>query len=131
MKDLKQFENTDYLNIETFRKSGVGVKTPIWFAREGDMLYLWTGADTAKVKRIRNKADVNIAPCTASGAITGEWVGALASVDGSDAAVQHVVSLLHAKMGFKFTIFKALEGFIERLKGQLRVSIQVSFPQAG
>ena len=102
MADLKQFENTDYLNIETFRKSGVGVKTPIWFAREGDMLYLWTGADSAKVKRIRNKAAVNIAPCTASGAITGEWLEARASVDDSDAAVQHVVSLLRAKMGFRF-----------------------------
>jgi hypothetical protein len=25
-----------YLNIETFRKNGQGVKTPVWFVEDGD-----------------------------------------------------------------------------------------------
>ena len=64
---LEQFQKQQYLNIETFRKSGQGVKTPVWFAQDGDSLYVWTQADSGKAKRIRNNGDVNIAPCTASG----------------------------------------------------------------
>ena len=30
------FEGQKYLSLETFRKSGEGVRTPIWFAAEKD-----------------------------------------------------------------------------------------------
>ena len=131
MADLQQFENQEFLSLETFRKSGVGVKTPIWFAREGDNFYLWTFADSGKVKRIRNNAQVKIAPCTRSGEITGEWLAAQASIDPSEAALQHVVSLLRGKLGFSFNIFKTIEGLIGALMGKQRVSIAISFSQNG
>ena len=131
MSDLKQFENQEFLSLETFRKSGIGVKTPIWFAREGESLYLWTFADSGKVKRIRNNAQVKIAPCTRSGEITGEWLAAQASIDPSEAALQHVVSLLRGKLGFSFNIFKTIEGLIGALMGKQRVSIAISFSQNG
>ncbi len=127
MADLQQFENQEFLSLETFRKSGVGVKTPIWFAREGDNFYLWTFADSGKVKRIRNNAQVKIAPCTRTGEITGEWLEAQASINASDASVQHVVSLLRGKLGFGFNIFKAIEGSIGALMGKHRVAITISF----
>ena len=44
--DLKQFNNQEFLSLETFRKSGIGVKTPVWFAQEGDTLYIWTVSDS-------------------------------------------------------------------------------------
>ncbi|MEI7845256.1 MAG: PPOX class F420-dependent oxidoreductase [Chloroflexota bacterium] len=126
MADLKQFKDQEFLSLETFRKNGIGVKTAIWFVQEGDMLYLWTRGDSGKVKRIRNNARVNIAQCNRFGEVTGEWTEAQASVDDSDAAVQHVVSLLRQKLGFVFIVFGMIEGLIERLKGQRRVSIKVS-----
>ena len=129
MTDLKQFEKQEFVSLETFRKSGVAVRTPIWFAREGDKFYLWTYGNSGKVKRIRNNARVNIAPCTRSGEITGEWMAASAAVDDSEAAVQHVVSLLRAKLGFGFNFFKAIEGLIEMLRGQRRAAISVSFSE--
>ena len=58
---ITTFENQKYLNLETFRKSGVGVKTPVWFVQEGDVLFVRTGAIRVKVKRIRNNSQVNIA----------------------------------------------------------------------
>ena len=36
---LDPITGQQYLNIETFRKNGVGVKTPVWFVQEGDMFY--------------------------------------------------------------------------------------------
>lgn len=41
MTDLKQFRDQEFLSLETFRKNGVGVKTPIWFAQEGDVRARW------------------------------------------------------------------------------------------
>ncbi len=51
-----------YLNLTTYRKSGEPVRTPVWFAQEGDTLYLFTNGETGKVKRIRNSGRVLVAP---------------------------------------------------------------------
>lgn len=72
----EQFENQSYLNIETFRKSGAGVKTPVWFVEEGDTFYIWTEASSGKAKRIRQDEKVRIVPSTVSGKPRGEWVDA-------------------------------------------------------
>jgi PPOX class probable F420-dependent enzyme len=60
-----------YLTIATFRKTGVPVYTPIWFAEDGDKLYFMTNSKLGKVKRIRNNPQVKIAPSTIRGKITG------------------------------------------------------------
>jgi len=126
MTDLKQFEDQEFLSIETFRKNGIGVKTTVWFAQEGDMLYIWTVGDSGKVKRIRNNARVDVAPCKRFGTITGEWVAGQASVDHSAAAVRHVEILLGRKLGFVFAMFRLVDRLRDRLTGKQRVSIKVS-----
>jgi uncharacterized protein len=60
-----------YISLATFRKSGVAVHTPIWFAEFDDKLYFMTNSKLGKVKRIRNNPQVTIAPCTIQGKITG------------------------------------------------------------
>jgi PPOX class probable F420-dependent enzyme len=88
------FAGRKYLNLETFKKSGDGVKTPIWFAADpaSDLasdaagLYAYTIGNSGKVKRIRNNARVRIAPCDMRGNLLGEWVDARAEiVTGADA----------------------------------------------
>lgn len=56
-----------YINLTTFRKSGVGVPTPVWFATEGDTLYVYTGAGAGKVKRIRANGRVTFAASNNNG----------------------------------------------------------------
>jgi PPOX class probable F420-dependent enzyme len=126
MANLQQFKGQNFLSLETFRKNGIGVKTPIWFAEEGDAFYLWTRGDSGKIKRLRNNGQVNIAPCSRFGKITGEWMPAQATVDASAAAVEHVERLLRRKLGFGFLLFATIEKLIERRKGQRRVAIKVS-----
>jgi PPOX class probable F420-dependent enzyme len=60
-----------YISLTTFRKSGVGVPTPVWFGEESDRLYVMTRSDMGKTKRIRNNPQVRIAPCTIRGKVTG------------------------------------------------------------
>ncbi len=65
-----------YISLATFRKTGVPVYTPIWFAEEGGKLCFMTNSKLGKVKRLRNNSQVRIAPCTIRGKITGpEFAG--------------------------------------------------------
>lgn len=71
--------NGKYLSLETLRKNGVAVKTPVWFAvAPDDTIYVYTEDDAGKVKRIRNNSRVRIAPCDIRGNVKGEWIDATA-----------------------------------------------------
>ena len=52
--------NAQYINLTTFRKSGVAVATPVWFAEHAGTLYVETTASTGKVKRIRHTSRATI-----------------------------------------------------------------------
>ena len=90
-----------YLNIETFRKNGQGVRTPVWFAGEladgaPEKLYVYSTADSGKAKRIRNNGRVRVAASDVRGKLLGEWVEARAEiVTGTEA--EHGMQLLNKK----------------------------------
>lgn len=105
MMSLNQFDRQQYLNIETFRKSGVGVKTPVWFVQDGDTMYVRTVADSGKVKRIRNNGQVNIAPCKSDGTPVGMWVPAIAREIRDEALDRKVDRLLDKKYGLMKKMF--------------------------
>lgn len=122
---LEQFSNQKYINLETFRKNGEGVKTPVWFVRDRDVFYVWTQADSWKAKRIRNNSKVKLAPSTASGEPVGEWVDAHATTNESPEAIKFTTSLMHKKYGVAF------QGF--RMMGKLNkaeyTSIKIEFSE--
>ena len=75
------FRNQKYLNLETFTRNGRGVKTPVWFVlRENGALYVYTEAESWKVKRIRKNPRVRLAPCDMRGNVTGTWQTATAQI---------------------------------------------------
>jgi uncharacterized protein len=98
------FARHKYLNLETFKKGGQGVKTPVWFAAEPSLkldsqdakLYVYTIGVSGKVKRIRNNPLVNVAPCDMRGGLQGEWVPARAEILAGMEA-QHGMQLLNKK----------------------------------
>ena len=120
---FEQFENQKYINLETFRKSGVGVKTPVWFVQDRDVFYVWTQADSWKAKRIRNNGKVKLAPSTASGEPVGEWVDAHATTNESDFALNFTKALMRKKYGFAFLGF-ALMG---KLRKTEHTSLKIEF----
>jgi len=85
---LAAFDGKKYLNLETYRRSGKGVRTPVWFAAapadtaaaNGSTLYVYTKADSGKAKRIRLSGVVKIAPCDARGKVSGQWIDAHAEI---------------------------------------------------
>jgi len=67
-----------YISLTTFRKTGAGVATPVWFGEEDGKLYVMTRGDMGKTKRIRNNPQVRVAPCTMRGKVTGPEFAATA-----------------------------------------------------
>ncbi|GAB3496858.1 PPOX class F420-dependent oxidoreductase [Amycolatopsis cihanbeyliensis] len=65
--ELDRLAAEKYLVLTTFRKSGVAVPTPVWAARDGDELVVWSARKAGKVKRIRNSGRVELTACDARG----------------------------------------------------------------
>ncbi|MGN6624876.1 MAG: PPOX class F420-dependent oxidoreductase [Candidatus Nitrosocosmicus sp.] len=73
-EDTSQFNKTKYLSLETYRKNGIFVRTPVWFVVEDKDFFVITKSETGKVKRLRNNPKVRISPCNFRGKIKGKWV---------------------------------------------------------
>ena len=71
---MYQFLNKKYINVETYRKNGQAVRTPVWFVVDNAKIYCRTDLNSGKVKRSRNNPNVRIAPCDARGHPNGVWV---------------------------------------------------------
>ena len=123
-KRLQQFKNRSYLNLESFRKNGQGVKTPVWFVQDGPALRVWTFAGAGKIKRIRREGSVRVTPSDASGTPLGEWVSARASADETPEAVHYVETLMRKKYGWKFAIFRGLAKMRRSKSAVLKVDIE-------
>ncbi|MEU7609312.1 PPOX class F420-dependent oxidoreductase [Micromonospora sp. NPDC049204] len=82
MTTLDRLSAEKYLLLTTFRKDGRAVPTPVWAVRDGEALAVWTGADSGKVKRIRNNGKVTVAPCDVRGRPHGAEVSAHATIYG-------------------------------------------------
>jgi uncharacterized protein len=114
-------QGAQYASLVTFRKNGQGVPTPVWFAQEGSKLYIVTMGNAGKVKRIRNNPKVTLAPCTASGKVTGSSIEAIARVL-PDAEGDHANKVLEKKYGLIYAGFR----FMWRIRNQQPVFVEVS-----
>lgn len=74
-----------FIRLTTYRRSGAGVPTPMWFAPSAAGLYVVTHATSGKLKRIRTNPVVAVAPCRSQGQPTGpESTGAARVVTGDE-----------------------------------------------
>ena len=114
---LQQFLDQKHLNLETYRKNGTGVKTPVWFViNDNGIIHVITRESTRKVKRLANNSKVKIVPCSFKGEPSGEWISGNATlVTGEDA--EKAVKLRKKKYGFK----ALLSGVINKTKGKVVV----------
>jgi PPOX class probable F420-dependent enzyme len=121
---IGQFAKAKYLSLETFRKTGVGVRTPVWFAqdpaRQATMFYLYTLPDSGKAKRIRNNPKVRVAPCNMRGDLHGAWVEARARICEGDEAAKGQSLLIQ-----KYGLAKRIGDFFSRLRGRAQIVLAI------
>lgn len=116
-----QFSGHEYINLETYRKAGEPVRTPVWFTIDGDRIFVVTKSGTGKVKRLRNNENVRIVPSGFRGEPKGEWVPAKARF----ATPEEQVTALRLRSK-KYGIKAKIAGFLSSSKGEL-VAISI-FP---
>jgi PPOX class probable F420-dependent enzyme len=124
LEALAQFASAKYISLETFRKTGVGVRTPVWFAADPVLpqsFYVYSEADAGKVKRIRNNPRVRVAPCDVRGNLRGEWVDAQSRIiEGAEA--EKGQELLRQKYGW----MKRIGDFFSRLMGHKQALLRIT-----
>lgn len=101
------FLDHKYINLETYRKNGKAMQTPVWFVQDQERLYVRTIANSGKVKRIRNNPEVRVAVCDARGGLLGDWHQAHAYLLDEDTATK-VDRWLRKKYGLQKWFFDLL-----------------------
>ena len=117
---LAPFADQNYLNLESYRKSGEAIRTPLWFAQDGDALYFYTVAHSFKVKSLMNNPRCRIAPSDMRGNLKGDWIDANARRL-NDSEARHADDLLNQKYGWQ----KRLLNFFAKLRGHQRAAFVI------
>ncbi len=67
MTALGEVASANYVLLTTYRKDGSPVGTPVWAVARDDKLYVWTDANSWKVKRLEHNTDVTLEACNVRG----------------------------------------------------------------
>jgi len=114
---LAALDREPYISLETFRRNGTGVKTPVWFAERNARLYVFTEASSWKVKRLRNEPRIRVAACSVRGRIRGEWVEGTGRRIDEPSVVEVANEALLRKYGWQMrltNLFSRLAGRIDK-----------------
>ena len=111
-----------YINLETYKRNGQPVATPVWFTLDDNnkMIYVITRTETGKVKRLRNNSKVRIVPCGMRGQPKGEWLNGKATF-----ASQKQLEIALTQRNKKYGLKARLSGLFSRTKGDL-IGIAIS-----
>lgn len=112
---LAKLDRESYINLATFRRSGLAVETPVWFAAASGRLYVFTAGDAGKVKRLRASPRIRIAPCDVRGKPKGEWI----SGSGRRIDDPAVVEAANAALLRKYGLMMRLTNLLSRLSGRI------------
>ena len=121
---LSQFVREKHISLETYRKTGEAVRTPVWFIEENGELFVRTDSSTGKIKRIRNNPRVRIAPCNARGTVKGAWVDGEARMIEPESS-EHVFSLLRKKYGMSYRIVRFVQRFSRSKAHPIGLAIRI------
>jgi uncharacterized protein len=113
--ELSALEDHRYVRMTTYRRDGRAVHIPMWFAfpegaRTGEVVYVVTGFESGKVKRIRAGSEIELIPSDWRGrpvreAGTVRVLARLLSDDESRSAEE----ALSKKYGLQYRVFDLVE----------------------
>ncbi|WP_313676954.1 PPOX class F420-dependent oxidoreductase [Mycolicibacterium sp.] len=105
-----------FVALTTFKRNGDGVLTPMWIGRDGTHLFVWTPADSWKVKRVRNNPRVTLAPSGRTGKVRDGIVpiSGAAEIVADPATVSRLEGLIRRKYGVEYRIVTTVERLLAR-----------------
>ncbi len=102
MSDLDQAR---YCSLKTFRKDGRAVATAVWFAAAADRFFAFSAGEAGKVKRIRNSARAEVAPCDVRGNVQGAYLPVTAALLTAQSDIDIALRTLRSKYGIVMVLF--------------------------
>lgn len=114
-----------YLSLTTFRRTGAGVATPVWFARLHNDWFVFSAGAAGKVKRLRHTSRVLVAPCNVRGRVFGEAVETHAELVQNGAIEEPAYAALRARYGWQMTLLDWLSSLSGRRAERQLIKILV------
>jgi PPOX class probable F420-dependent enzyme len=110
--DWQALASARYLNLESFKRDGTAVHTPLWFAPDADgTFYIYSQAEAYKVKRLRRTPACRVAACDMRGNVSGPWLAARAEILSGHAAARGM-----ALLDRRYWPWKQMLGLLARLR---------------
>ena len=125
MDDIAQFDRHRYISLTTFRRSGVEVRTPVWFAARDGKLYIFTAGESGKIKRLRHSPRARVAPSDVRERIRGVWRDAIARIVTEPQSIERARVALRAKYGWQMWLTDLLSWFAGRLQRRAWIEIDM------
>ncbi|QHC67770.1 PPOX class F420-dependent oxidoreductase [Rathayibacter sp. VKM Ac-2759] len=110
---LSALSDESFVSLTTFRRTGAGVSTPVWIARDGAELIVTTPRRSGKVKRLRNDPRVTLVPCDRRGRVQegAPVIEASARIVSDEDTVERLGGVFARKYRLEYRVFL----FIERI----------------
>jgi PPOX class probable F420-dependent enzyme len=110
-----------FVALTTYRRDGTPVSTPLGPLVQAGRVYFITRSDTGKVKRLRRNSQVQLAPCTRRGEVTGPIYPGTARVLADEEAAE-IAAAFRRNWGWQWHAMR----LVDRFAGKRRVYLEVS-----
>lgn len=113
---LDRLGAAQFVALTTYRRSGVGVATPMWVGRDGDELVFTTPSGTGKVKRLRRDPRVRVQISDRRGRVRPGALAATGRARLADGAVEVArgEGALRAAYGWQYGAMLRAEALLKR-----------------
>jgi PPOX class probable F420-dependent enzyme len=129
MSELGKLGDEPFVSLTTYRRSGQGVATPVWLARDGNTLIVLTPQESHKVGRVRCDPRVQLAPSTRSGRVREDapQAAGTAHVVTDPDEVKRLRALIAGKYGWQYRAVMLAERLAAR-RSKPRVILSITLP---
>lgn len=106
-----------YVNLATFRKTGIEVRTPVWIAGHDGRYYVFSESRAGKIKRIRANPMVRLAACDVRGKLKSDWIDGKARIVRDQKEIEAMYPAFTDKYGWQMrlgNLFARLAGRYDR-----------------
>jgi PPOX class probable F420-dependent enzyme len=117
---------SNYLSLATFRKTGAEVRTPVWFAQQGDTIYLFSNGKAGKVKRLRNSTRARVAACDVRGKVWGNWSDAEARLLAASEDHRAAHRALLDKYGWQMAMLDFFANLFGRARQRVFIEVRLT-----
>jgi PPOX class probable F420-dependent enzyme len=94
--------------LVTYKRDGSAVPTPVWFARDGDRVFVWTETNAYKAKRVRRDPRALLAPCGPTGSPVGPPIAARGRVLTDESERRRAGAAIRSQWGLGRRLFELL-----------------------